>query len=78
MQIASVPPPIVTAPLPQEVAMKSVVNVQAVTPLGQRSVAPAPKSEKSNKNRGNKDKEKGGNSGNGKGETRGGSVNIKV
>ena len=78
MQIASVPPPIVTAPLAQEVALKIAASIQAVPPLVQRAVAPPPKAERSPKNRSNKDREKGSSPNDGKGEGRGGSVNIKV
>jgi hypothetical protein len=52
MQIASVPPPIVTNnALPQDVAAKAVPNMQATAPLIQNSVAPSPKSEKFGKDR---------------------------
>jgi len=48
MQIPSIPPPIIPTALPQDVVNKAVPNPQAVQPLVQNSVDPAPKSEKSN------------------------------
>jgi hypothetical protein len=58
MQIPSIPPPIVTNALPQDIAAKAVPNTQAMAPLVQNAVDPAPKSEKFNEIRRNKEKTK--------------------
>ena len=63
MQIPSIPPPIVTNTLPQDIVAKAVPNMQAAPPLVQRAVDPAPKSEKFNQTRSNKDRSKGGDHG---------------
>jgi hypothetical protein len=59
MQIPSVPPPIVTSnSVTQDVVAKAVPVVQVAAPLSATAVTQAPKSEKSNQNRGSKDKER--------------------
>jgi hypothetical protein len=82
MQIPSIPPPIVTNTLAQDVVAKAVPNVQAAPPLMQRAIDPSPKSEKFNQTRSNKDRAKGGGRNNSEGgdgeDKRGGSVNIRV
>ncbi|MDE1900655.1 MAG: hypothetical protein KGI37_03290 [Alphaproteobacteria bacterium] len=89
MQIPSIPPPILTAPLPQDIAAKAVATPQAVAPLVQNAVDPAPKSEKSYQNRDHKDQtpdkhtaqDKNGEKDDGDandGEERGTTVNISV
>ncbi|MDR3451023.1 MAG: hypothetical protein P4M15_14995 [Alphaproteobacteria bacterium] len=84
MQIASVPPPLMTNALPQDMAAKAVPNLQAMAPLVQNAVDPSPKSEKNSHSRSNHDRGKGGGRGeggdakNGKTDKRGGSVNIRV
>ena len=81
MQIPSIPPPIVTNSLPQDVTAKAVPNIQAMAPLVQNAVAPTPKSEKFNQSRSNKDKAKSSDKNNHKGnkeDDRGSSVNIRV
>ena len=82
MQIPSIPAPIVTNILPQDVVNKAVPNVQAAPPLLQNAVDPSRKSEKFNQTRSNKDRAKGGGRApqgdTGGGDDRGGSVNIKV
>ena len=60
MQIASIPPPILTSVLPQDAANKAVPNVQAVAPLLPSAVNPAAKTEKFRQTRGNKDRSKDG------------------
>jgi hypothetical protein len=59
MQIASIPPPILTASLPQEVANKAVPNVQAVAPLLQSAVNPTAKTDKFRQTRNNQERSKG-------------------
>lgn len=56
MQIPSMPPPIVTNALPQDVVAKAVPGMQATAPLIQTAVSPTPKSEKFNQTRRNKDR----------------------
>ena len=58
MQIPSLPPPLLTNPLPQDVAGKVVHHAQATPPLIHRPVDPSPKSEKFSDSTGNKDKNK--------------------
>jgi hypothetical protein len=60
MQIPSIPPPIVTNTLPQDIVAKAVPNMQAAPPLVQRAIDPSPKSEKFNQTRSNRDRSKGG------------------
>jgi hypothetical protein len=49
MDVTSVPPPIiVNNTLPQDIAAKAVPNAQAMVPLVQNAVDPAPKTEKFN------------------------------
>ncbi len=45
MQVPSVPPPIVTSALPQDVAAKAVPTAQAVAPLVSTAVDPSHKDE---------------------------------
>jgi hypothetical protein len=59
MQVPSIPTPIVTNALPQDIAAKAVPHTQAVAPLVKNAIAPTPKSEKFNEIRGNRDKPKG-------------------
>ena len=58
MQIPSIPPPIITNPLPQEAVAKAVTVIQTAAPLLQKAVTQAPKSEKFNETR--RDKKQGG------------------
>ena len=83
MQVPSIPPPIVTNVLPQDVVTKVVSNVQAVAPLLQNAVAPTPKTEKSNQSRSNKERAKGGGHGEADEEKagdskRGSNINLRV
>ena len=78
MQIPSVPPPIVTNTLPQDVVNKAVPNLQALAPLTPDPVTASPKSEKSNQSRSNGERRKNGDRGEGGKGKRGGSVNIRV
>jgi len=84
MQIPSVPPPLITNPLPQDIAAKTVTHVQAVAPLEQRAISPSERYEKSHQNRNNQDKNKGGKRGNennnqsAKDQGRGSAINIDV
>lgn len=48
MQVPTIPPPIITSTLPQEIAARAVPNVQAVTPLAQNAVDPTAKPQKFN------------------------------
>ena len=59
MQIPSIPPPIVSNALPQDVVSKAVPNIQAMAPLVQNAVAPTPKAEKFNRTRDDNDRSKG-------------------
>jgi hypothetical protein len=81
MQIPSVPPPILTNALPQDVAAKAVPNVQAAAPLIQNAVAQAPKGEKSDQRKDHKNRDKDRN-GDDKGkeaqDKKDGHVNIRV
>ncbi len=76
MQVPPLQAPVVTTALPQEAAAKAMpqVQAQAVAPLTQRAVDPAPRSERGNQSRSNTEKR----SGDGGGGKRGGSVNIRV
>ncbi|MFA5041619.1 MAG: hypothetical protein WC464_08310 [Bdellovibrionales bacterium] len=58
MQVPSVPPPIFTNTLPQDVAAKAVPNAQAVAPLVPRAVDPAHKDERFNEVRRKEEKPK--------------------
>ena len=81
MQIPSIPPPVITNALPQDVVAKAVPNAQAMAPLVQNAVAPPPKSEKFNQSRSNKDRNKDGDnleSDKDKQGKDGSSVNIRV
>ncbi|MGB9153411.1 MAG: hypothetical protein WCD70_10035 [Alphaproteobacteria bacterium] len=60
MQIPSIPPPIVTNALSQDVVARAVPNVQAAQPILQNAVAATLKSEKSTDSRSNNDKGRGG------------------
>ncbi|MDD4615935.1 MAG: hypothetical protein PHW76_02305 [Alphaproteobacteria bacterium] len=46
MQIPSIPPPVITNMLPQDIATKAVSSPQAVAPLIQTAITPTPKAEK--------------------------------
>jgi len=81
VQIPSIPPPVITNALPQDVVAKAVPNAQAMAPLVQNAVAPPPKSEKFNQSRSNKDRNKDGDnleSDKDKQGKDGSSVNIRV
>jgi len=58
MQVPSIPPPIVTNTLPQDIAAKAVPTAQAVAPLVQRAIDPAHKDEMFNTVQQPKDKPK--------------------
>lgn len=58
MQVPSVPPPLITNTLPQDVATKAAPNAQAIAPIVQRAVDPTPKTEKFNDLTRNRDKSK--------------------
>jgi hypothetical protein len=62
MQIPSIPPPILTSNIQQDVVAKAVPNIQAAPPLLQRAIDPPPKSEKFNQTRSNRDRSQGGDS----------------
>ena len=79
MQIPTIPPPIITNALPQDITAKVVPNVQAAALLAD-AVAPPPKGERSNQSRTNNERteerrKKGDRGEKGK---RGSSVNIRV
>ena len=48
MQIPSIPPPIMNAPMTQEVVVRTAATVQAAPPIIERAIDPSPKSEKFN------------------------------
>jgi hypothetical protein len=85
MQVPSVPLPIPTNALPQDVVTKVVTNVQAAAPITQNAVNPVPKTERAVKARDDeersrreqKGKEKRGEEKPKEGD-RGASVNISV
>lgn len=54
MQIPSIPPPIITTPLAQDMAAKAIPNLQATQPLVQNAVKEPPKGEKSSGSDGKK------------------------
>ena len=80
MDIPPVQTPVLPPALPQDAA-KTVpqVQAQAATPIVQRAVDPAPRSERGQQSRSNGDKAKGGQTGGqGGGKSGGGTVNIRV
>ncbi len=85
MQIPSIPPPIVTNTLPQDVAAKAVPVIQAAAPLAHNPVLPGAKADKFSDKGGDKDRHKrhpgqqtGENGESDENNERGGSLNIRV